>query len=210
MLALRAHNLRAHGVEANGLLQAAIALSQQAGAVFYAYLSAYAFGKINAIAAADGVAGVRAYTRRQWAPLLGLTFLALAAAMVAAGPLLHLLYSTRFDAAAPWMAYALWGEAGRVAAQTVALGALAVGGARLWFRIGIAQPAALALGYAVFTGNGAGAAALPMAYAAGGWATFAVAALVMARRGVGLDARSVAIAAAGAAALGLAVRLATG
>jgi hypothetical protein len=49
-----------------------------------------------------------------------------------------------------------------------------------------------------------------MAYAAGGWATFAVAALVMARRGVGLDTRSVAIAAAGAAALGLAVRLVTG
>jgi O-antigen/teichoic acid export membrane protein len=209
MLALRSHYLRAYGVEANGLLQAAIALSQQVGAVFYAYLAAYAFGKINAIAKADGVEGVRAYSRRQWPPLLALAFLAIGASIIAAGPLVHILYSSRFDAARPLMAFALWGEAGRVATQAIALGALAVGGARLWFRIGIVQPLSLALGYVWFERSGAGASSLPLAYAAAGWATFAAALLFMARRRVTLAGRALALTALGAAGLGLLVRWVT-
>ncbi len=210
MLALRAHYLRAHGVDANGLLQAAIALSQQVGALFYAYLAAYAFGKINAIAKADGVTGVRAYTRRQWLPLLALAFLAIGFAIIAAGPLVHLLYSSRFDAARPLMAFALFGEAGRVATQTVALGALAVGGARLWFRIGIVQPLCVALAYAWFARSGAGTASLPLAYATAGWVAFAAAVAIMARRRVTLDGRALALTAFGFVGLGLLVRWVTG
>ena len=103
MLALRAHYVRAYGVEANGLLQAALALSQLLGAVFYAYLASYAFGKISAATAAGGVDAARTYTQRQWKPLLLLATVAIAIAMVGASPLLHLLYSTRFDGARPLM-----------------------------------------------------------------------------------------------------------
>lgn len=210
MVALRSHYLRAHGVDANGLLQAAIALSQQAGAGFYAYFAGYAFGKINAVHGAEGASGVRAYTRRQWTPLLALAFLGVAIAMVAAGPLLHLLYSSRFDAARPLMAFALWGEAGRIATQALVLGALAVGGTALWFAVGIVQPIALVAAYAWFSANGAGTSSLPLAYAAAGWITFAGAAVMMARRGVTLDGRGLVVTATGFVALAFLVRYVTG
>ncbi|HSQ60515.1 MAG TPA: polysaccharide biosynthesis C-terminal domain-containing protein [Acidobacteriota bacterium] len=210
MVALRSHYLRAHGVDANGLLQAALALSQQVGAGFYAYFAGYAFGKINAVHGAEGTAGVRSYTRRQWTPLFVLAFLGVAIAMVAAGPLLHLLYSSRFDAARPLMAFALWGEAGRIATQMLIVGALAVGGTALWFAIGIVQPVALVAAYAWFHANGSGAASLPLAYATAGWITFAGAAVMMARRGVTLDGRGLAVAAGGFVVLAILVRFVTG
>src|SRR5262245_34990869 len=47
LLGLRAHYLRAHGIPANGLLQAGIALAQQTSGVFIAYLMGYAFGRIS-------------------------------------------------------------------------------------------------------------------------------------------------------------------
>ncbi|HEY7727477.1 MAG TPA: MATE family efflux transporter, partial [Candidatus Eisenbacteria bacterium] len=69
LLALRAHYVHANGVAANGLLQAALALAQQVGALFSTYLASYAFGTLStAVGAAgpDAVAAARAYTRRQW------------------------------------------------------------------------------------------------------------------------------------------------
>jgi hypothetical protein len=210
MVALRAHFLRANGVDANGLLQAALALSQQVGAVFYAYLSSYAFGKINAVAATEGVAGVRAYTRRQWTPLIGLAALAAAFAIVAAAPLLHLFYSSRFDGARPLMAYSLFGEMGRVAVQTVGLGALAVGGTRLWFAIGVTQPIALAGAYLFFARAGTGAASLPYAYATAGWVSLAVALILLARKGITLHGRGLALAAFAFLALGALARVVAG
>lgn len=200
MLALRAHYVRAHGVDANGLLQAALALSQLVGAVFYAYLSSYAFGKISAASAAGGVDAARTYTRRQWKPLLLLAAAATAFTMVAASPLLHLLYSTRFDAARPLMAWALLGEFGRIAALTWSVGSLPVGGRRLWVGIGVMQPIALAVAYAAFDHAGAGAMSLPFAYATGGGVLLLVAILRMRRAGVGPRAGDL-VAALGAMAL---------
>jgi Na+-driven multidrug efflux pump len=184
MLALRAHYVRAYGVEANGLLQAALALSQLLGAVFYAYLASYAFGKISAATAAGGVDAARAYTQRQWKPLLLLATIAIAVAMVAASPLLHLLYSTRFDGARPLMTWTLLGEFGRIAALTWSVGSLPVGGRRLWVGIGVTSPIAIALGYMAFTHAGAGAMSLAYAYATGGGILFLVAVTRMARAGV--------------------------
>jgi O-antigen/teichoic acid export membrane protein len=210
MLALRAHYLRANGVAANGLVQAALALSQQVGAVFYAYLSGYAFGRANAVAAASGLDGVRAYTRRHWPPLLLLALGATVLTSVAAAPILHVLYSARFDAARPLMALTLWGELGRVATQAVAIGALAVGGTRLWFAIGITQPLALAATYAWFARGGAGMATLPLAYVAAAWITFVVALLLLARHGVTLHRRALAVGALAFAAQAIVVRFVVG
>ncbi|MGE5179075.1 MAG: MATE family efflux transporter [Bacteroidota bacterium] len=206
-LALRTHFLRAHGVEANGLLQAAVALSQQVGALFYAYLAAYAFGKISGVAAAQGAPGVQAYTRRHWTPLVLLAAAVFAVSIVVASPLLHLLYSSRFDPARPMMACALFGEFGRVCLQIVALGSLPLGGTRLWFRIGITQPIVLAAAYALLVAGGAGALALPLAYAGAGVITFVAGTWMMARAGVRLDARRLGITVLAYAALGLLVRV---
>jgi Na+-driven multidrug efflux pump len=200
LLALRAHYLRVNGIAANGLLQAALALSQQVGSVFYAYLASYAFGKISG---AGGPEGIQTYTRRQWPPLIGLAALAIAVAMIAAAPLLHLLYSSRFDAARPMMAATLLGEFGRVCLQAAAIGSLPLGGARLWAAIGLTQPLSLAGAYAVFARAGAGTMSLPRAYAVAGVVTFVVAAVLMARSGVSLRRRDLALAAAAYAALGL-------
>ena len=131
-----------------------------------------------------------------------------ALAMVAASPLLHLLYSSRFDPAKRMMAYALFGEFGRVCAQTIALGALPLGGARLWVRIGVVQPLSLAATYAAFTAWGAGTLSLPMAYAAAGAITFAAGLAMMARDGVTLRARDVGLVMACFAALGALLGLA--
>jgi len=206
LLALRAHFLRVHGVAANGLLQAAIALSQQVGALFYAYLASYAFGKISGAAAAYGRDGVETYTRRHWTPLVLLAAAVFAIAIVGASPLLHLLYSSRFDPARRMMACALFGEFGRVCLQVVALGALPLGGSGLWLRVGIVQPVAMAVGYGVFVALGVGDLTLPLAYACAGVVTFVAGALMMARAGVRLDARRLLIAGVAYAGLALLVR----
>ncbi|HET9253152.1 MAG TPA: polysaccharide biosynthesis C-terminal domain-containing protein [Candidatus Eisenbacteria bacterium] len=184
LLALRAHYLRTQGVEWNGLLQAALALSQQIGAVFYAYYSGYAFGKVSAAAAAGGADAVRAYTVRQWRPITLLAMGAFAFAVVAATPLLHVLYSDRFDAARPLMAASLFGEYCRVAAHAWGLGSLPLGGRSLWLRIGITQPLVMGAAYAWFASAGAGEMALPYAYAAAGLATLAVSVGAMSGKGV--------------------------
>jgi hypothetical protein len=190
MLAMRAHYLRAHGVEANGLLQAALALSQQVGAVFYVYLGSYAFGKISG---APGPEGIRDYTRRQWLPLVLLAALAFACAMLAASPLLRLLYSQRFEGARPMMAWAMFGEFAKLCMQVWALGALPLGGVRLWFPLGAAYVAGLATCYAGAAALGFGSLSLPLGYAGGGLVALAAVAVVMSRRGVGLGARDGAI-----------------
>jgi len=184
MLALRAHYLRTHGVEWNGLLQAALALSQQVGAVFYAYYAGYAFGKVSAAAAAGGVDAVRTYTVRQWRPITLLGAAGIAFTMLAATPLLHLLYSHRFDGARPLMAATLFGEFCRIAAHAWGLGSLPLGGRSLWLRIGVTQPLAMAAAYAAFSGSGAGEMALPYAYAAAGVATLLVSLTAMGTKGV--------------------------
>ena len=198
MLALRAHYVRAHGVDANGLLQAALALSQLVGAVFYAYLASYAFGKVSAASAAGGVDAARTYTRRQWKPLVLLAAAGIGFTMVAASPLLHLLYSTRFDAARPLMAWTLLGEFGRIAALTWSVGSLPVGGRRLWVGIGVTPPIAIAIAYLAFGRAGAGAMSLPFAYAAGGGVLLLVAIVRMGRAGVGPRAGDLAVALAAA------------
>ena len=184
LLALRAHYLRTQGVEWNGLLQAALALSQQIGAVFYAYFAGYAFGKVSVAAAAGGTEAVRAYTVRQWRPITLLALAAFVFALLAATPLLHVLYSDRFDSARPLMAASLFGEFCRVAANAWGLGSLPLGGRSLWLRIGVTQPVALAAAYTWFASSGAGEMALPYAYAAAGLVTLAVTVASMSGRGV--------------------------
>jgi O-antigen/teichoic acid export membrane protein len=188
LLALRTHYLAANGIEANGLLQAALALSQQVGAIFYAYFAGYAFGKVSAAAAAANrgaaAASVREYTRRQWRPITLLAAAAIGGAMVASTPILHLLYSHRFDPARPLMACALLGEFCRVGALAWGLGSLPLGGRKLWLRIGLSQPLSLAAAYAVFHGSGAGILSLPWAYAAAGVVTLGTSLAVMSGAGV--------------------------
>jgi hypothetical protein len=121
--------------------------------------------------------------------------------MVAAAPLLHLLYSSRFDPARTMMAYTLVGEFGRVCLQAVALGSLPLGGAGLWFRIGILQPMTLAVCYAGFAATGSGELSLPRAYATAAAVTLGISAWMMARAGVSLGARQLAVAGAGYALL---------
>lgn len=209
MLSVRAHYLRVNGIAANGLLQAALSLSQQVGAVFGTYISSYAFGKVSAIASAAGSGGVRAYTRKQWTPFLLLAAVTVAAAMVAATPLLHLLYSSRFDPARPMVAWALVGEFCRVGMIGWAVGALPLGGARLWVPIGLAPPAGLAISYAVLANTGAGVVSLPLAYLASGFVSLCFGGIAMSRAGVAPARRDIALALACAAALAaLAARVA--
>lgn len=198
MVAVRSHYLGVHGVAANGLLQAALALSQQVGTLFYAYLSNYAFGKVSA---AHGVAEIQVYTRRQWRPLILLATLIFAMAMVASTPLLHLLYSSRFDPARPMMAWALWGEFCRVGMNTWAVGALPVGGAKLWLPIGLAPAAGLALSYALLSHSLQGQMSLPFAYAGAGLFSLCFGGIAMSRAGVTLGWRDLALVLVSAAAL---------
>jgi len=195
-LALRAHYVRANGVAANGLLQAAVALAQQMGALFYAYLASYAFGKMSGIVATGGedrVERARAYTRKHWTPILLTSGAALGFAMIAAVPLLRLLYSHRFDAARPLMAWALAGEFARVALQLWILSSLPLGGARLWFPISVVFPPALVASYAWFTHEGMGVLTLPRAYAAAGLVSALVGGAVMWRRGITLGPKHAAV-----------------
>jgi hypothetical protein len=203
LLVLRAHYVHENGVAANGLLQAALALAQQVGALFYAYLSSYAFGTISAAAggAHDAAAAVRDYTRRHWVPLLTLATLAMALAMTGAAPLLRLLYSSRFDPARPLLAWTLLGEFGRVGMQVWMLGALPLGGVRLYTPIALSYPVTLVASYAALHAAGSGGQSLPKAYAAAGLVAFLVAGWTMSRRGVTLGARELATTLLGGGAL---------
>ena len=206
MLAVRAHYLRVNGIAANGLLQAALALSQQVGALFSTYISSYAFGKVSALAGAGptaetGVAEIRAYTRRHWTPLLALAALTVASAMVASAPLLHLLYSSRFDAARPLMAWALLGEFCRIGMNVWAVGALPIGGTRLWLPIALSTSVGLGVMYAGLASMGVGALSLPLAYVGAGAFSLCFGGIAMSRAGVTLGRREILVAAASVAAL---------
>jgi len=204
LLALRAHYLRVHGVPANGLLQAALALAQQVSGAFMTYLAGYAFGRISG---AGGAAGIRDYTRRQWAPLVALALIAFALAMILASPLIALFYSDRFTPARPLMAWALFAEFCRVMTQVWGLGALPLAGLRVWMPIGLAGPAAFVPAY-VGLAPVAGALALPYAAVLAALAQLAVTGVLMSRRGVTLragDAALLAVALAGLALLARAV-----
>ena len=194
-LTLRSHYVRANGVEVNGYLQAGIAVTQQVGALFYVYLGSYAFGQISGMLGADGT---RAYTRKHWAPLILLAAVALVATRLGALPLLRLLYSHRFDSAHPLMAWCLVGEFGRIGLMTWSLGALPLGGAKLWFPMSLVFPAALAISYAAFVASGAGALSLPRAYAVAGLVAACVGGAIMSRRGVTLGVRDLAVFVGGA------------
>ena len=198
MLTVRSHYLSVHGTAANGLLQAALAVTQQVGALFYTYLSNYAFGKASGLA---GVAEIRVYTRRHWRPLILLAVPVFALTMVASTPLLHLLYSSRFDPARPLMAWALWGEFCRVGMNTWAVGALPIGGARLWLPIGLAPSIGLALSYAFLSRAGVGTLSLPLAYAGAGLFSLCFGGIAMSRAGVTLTKRDLAVALGSALAL---------
>jgi hypothetical protein len=198
MLAVRSNYLSVNGVAANGLLQAALALSQQVGTLFYAYLSNYAFGKVSGL---GGAAPIRVYTRRHWRPLMLLAAPIFALAMVASAPLLHLLYSSRFDPARPLMAWTLWGEFCRVGMNAWAVGALPTGGARLWLPIGIAPAIGLALSYAVLSHANLGTLSLPLAYAGAGLFSLCFGGIAMSRAGVTLTKQDLAVALGSALAL---------
>jgi len=190
MLTVRSHYLSVHGTAANGLLQAALALTQQVGALFYTYLSNYAFGKASGLA---GVAEIRVYTRRHWRPFILLAAPVFALTMVASTPLLHILYSSRFDPARPLMAWALWGEFCRVGMNTWAVGALPIGGARLWLPIGLAPSIGLALSYAFLSHGSLGTLSLPLAYAGAGLFSLCFGGIAMSRAGVTLTKKDVAV-----------------
>jgi O-antigen/teichoic acid export membrane protein len=190
LLALRAHYVRVHGLAANGLVQAALALSQQAGGVFYVYLASYAFGRVSALP--TGVA-MRDFTRTVGPPVVGLAAVAVAVAMVIAGPVLRLFYSDLFEPAQSLLRWTLLGEFGRVAMQTWALASLPIGGVRLWLPIMLSSPLVMVLAYAVLHVAGAGPRSLPGAYAAAGLGSLLVAAWAMGRHGVTPSARDAAL-----------------
>jgi Na+-driven multidrug efflux pump len=194
MLALRTHFARTQGYEANGLLQAALALTQQTGAIFYAYLGSYAFGKISG---AGGLEGIRAYTQRQWAVFVAAAAGCFALVMLLARPLLHLLFSSQFDAARPMMTWTLFGEFAKVAMQAWMFGALPLGGVRLFVPLGLSYPLAMALGYAGALRLGLGPMSVAAAYAFAGVTALAVSGLVMTTRRVPLTARGLVVLATG-------------
>jgi len=206
MLAMRSHFVRVHGLSANGLFQAALALSQQVGAVFYAYLANYAFGTISA---AQGEAAVRDYTRRTWFAIVLGAAPVFAVAMVAASPILHLFYSDRFDPARPMMAWMLLGEFCRVCILTWSLGALPLRGTRLWVAVGLVAPIAFAIAYPLLA-RGGNELALARAYAAAGVAGLVVAGAFMIRAGVSLRRRDLALGVAAVAGLALVARAVAG
>jgi O-antigen/teichoic acid export membrane protein len=207
LLGLRAHYIRLHGVSANGLLQAALALAQQIGAVFYGYLGGYAFGMISRT---PGTEAVRAYTRKQFTPILALAALGFAVAMLIASPLLHLLYSERFDPARPMLGWMMVGEYGKVVLMTWSLGALPLGGVRLWVPIGVSWALGTLISYVIANAAGAGALSLPLAYAGAGVLAVPWTAVLMSRRGVTLDRRGLVLLVAGWLALAALAARATG
>jgi O-antigen/teichoic acid export membrane protein len=186
MLGVRTHFAHTLGLAQNGLFQSALALSQQGGAVFYTYLSSYAFGRVSG---AVGVAEVRRYTQRQWTALMAVAAAAFATAMLIATPLLHLLFSRQFDPARPMLLWTLFGEFAKVGMQAWMLGALPLGGVRLFMPLGLAYVAAFAAGYAGATALGFGAMSLAAAYAFAGVFALVLAGVVMTVRGVPLTPR---------------------
>lgn len=198
MLALRAHLVRAHGLEVNGYAQAALALSQQVGGVFYVYLASYAFGRLSGLGTP---AAMRDFTRTVGPPLVGLAAVAIVVAMAAGGMLLRLFYSERFEPADALLRWMLVGEFARVAMQTWALAALPIGGVRLWLPIMLSSPLVMVLAYGALHIGGAGALALPGAYAAAGLGSLGVAAWAMSRHGVAPRPRDAALLAAALVAL---------
>ena len=101
------------------------------------------------------------------------------------------------------MAFMLVGEFAKVGTLTWTLGALPLGGVRLWVGIGLLAPPALAVAYGLATHLGAGPMSLPYAYASAGVATLGYAAFRMSGRAVTLSPGAIAIAAAGILALAL-------
>lgn len=188
-LVLRAHYLRVHGLPANGLLQAAMALAQQGSGVFFAYLAAYAFGRISG---QQGTASIRDYTRRHWTPLVALAAGAFALAMLLATPLLLLFYSDRFTPARPLMAWTLFAEFCRVMAQVWSLGALPLGALRSWIAIGASGPVVFVVAYALLASS-QGVMSMPYAAALTALAQLVVAGLLMSRRGITLKGTHVAL-----------------
>jgi hypothetical protein len=186
MLVIRTHFAHAEGLAANGLFQAALSLSQQGGAVFYAYLGSYAFGKISG---AGGEDGVRRYTQRQWSPLIATASVAFVLAMILASPLLRLLFSNQFDPARPMMLWTLTGEFGKVAMQAWIFGSLPLGGVRLFFPLGASFAVGLAAGYIAARALGLGPMSLAAAYAFAGGFALLVSGTIMSRRGVPLTPR---------------------
>jgi O-antigen/teichoic acid export membrane protein len=176
LLAVRTHFARTEGFSANGLLQAAFALTQQTGAVFYAYLGSYAFGKISG---AKGPEGIRAYVQRQWSALMMLAALSCAAVMLLSRPLIHLAFSSRFDGAQPMMSWMLFGEYARVGMQCWIFGALPLGGLRLYVPLGLSYTLGIAGGYGVALALGLGSMSVAFAYAFAGCLALAVSAVVM-------------------------------
>ena len=197
-LTIRSHYVRTFGIEANGFLQAGLAISQQVGSLFYAYLASYAFGKISGLVGAEGT---RDYTRKHWSAIMLLAAAALLVTSLGASPLLRLLYSHRFDPAQPLIAWAVVGEYGRIGLLTWALGSLPLGGPRLWLPLALLFPATLGVAYAVSVASGAGILSMPRAYAAAGLIAALVGGMIMSRRGVTLRVRDLAIFLGGAGAL---------
>lgn len=205
LLALRSHFIRVNGLDANGLFQASLAISQQVGAPFYAYLANYAFGLVSGAA---GVEAIREYMRKVWIPVVLAAFAAFTAAMLFASPLLHLLYSDRFDPARGMMVWMLFGEFCRVLSVTWSVSALPLRGKRLWLTIGMAYPGPLVIAYLAYFAT-AGQLSLPFACATAGLSSLLVASIGMSRAGVTLRARDHAVTITCIAALGiLATRLA--
>jgi hypothetical protein len=124
-----------------------------------------------------------------------------ALAMTAATPLLHLLYSSRFDPARTLMTWTLLGEFGRVGMQVWMLAALPLGGVALLAPISLSFPLSLAVAYGIFAAGGAGVTSLPKAYAVAGGCSLLAAGWLMSRRGVTLGARELLSLAAGVALL---------
>ena len=197
-LTIRSHYVRTFGIEANGFLQAGLAISQQVGSLFYAYLASYAFGKISGVSGAEAT---RDYTRKHWSAIMLLAAAALLVTSLGASPLLRLLYSHRFDPAQPLIAWAVVGEYGRIGLLTWALGSLPLGGPRLWLPLALLFPATLGVAYAVSVASGAGILSMPKAYAISGLAAPLVGGMIMSRRGVTLRVRDLAIFLGGAGAL---------
>jgi len=186
MLAVRTHYARTEGFSANGLLQAALALTQQTGAVFYAYLGSYAFGKISG---ARGTEGIRTYVQRTWAALMSVAAVTFAVVMLLSRPLIHLVFSSKFDAAQPMMAWMLYGEFAKVAMQSWIFGALPLGGLRLYVPLGLSYTFGIAAGYGLAQALGLGPMSVAFAYAFAGTLALAVSAAVMTARRVPLTLR---------------------
>jgi hypothetical protein len=196
VLAARSHFLAREGAAANGYFQAAIALSQQVGAVFYVYLANYAFGQVSA---RGSVAAMQEYTRRQWKALIALATAAFTLAQFASPWLLHLVYSNRFDGARPMIAWTLAGEFGRVAMQAWALASLPVGGPRLWMPLMLSFPAGFLAGDIAASALGARPLSLALGYAVAGATSLVCVGLGMTRARVRLSAGDLALLAAAVA-----------